>query len=406
MPAELPPRRGSAPAPRTLRLPRLPAATSRLAVPVFLVSACLLAAALPGRALAEPRGPAIAAGTGFGPATQARLSAALEATMTAAGAPGAIAGVWQGNRSWVVARGNADVATGAPMQLDDHFRIASNTKAVVATVVLELAGQGRLHLSDPVSRYVSGVPNGQNITIRDLLQHTSGLPNYTDAAFQAQIFAQPTRRYTTSQLLALAFTHTSGPLGQFAYSNTNYLLLGEVIQKITHQPLSAALAEGVFDPLGLTQTAYPAGPQLVPPYAHGFVSETPGAPLTDITALSPTIAGAAGAITSDLADLRTLATAIGDGTLLTAATQQQRLSTVAIPGSPAYVRYGLGLIVMNDFYGHNGEIPGFISVMMRSPSRDITIVAVLNNSTSGGSTALALFERLSAVIAPGEPWAH
>ena len=393
------------------RRSRRAAAVTAAVTACLLVWAVLAAPGVPARAAARPPAAAAAGPAGasrFGPGTRARLNAALAAAMAADGAPGAIAGVWQGGRSWTAARGTGDLATGAPMSLADHFRIASNTKAIVATAVLRLAGQGRVHLTDPVSDYVAGVPGGRHITIAELLQHTSGLADYYDAAFQAAVFAHPQRRWVTGTLLALGYARSPlfPPGTAWSYSNTGYLLLGQVIQHVTGEPLASALRQLIFAPLGLRATSVPDTPQLPAPHPRGYVAETPGGGLTDITALSPTIAGAAGAIISTLGDLRTLATAIGDGALLTPATQRLRLRTVPIPGSPSYVGYGLGLIVLNDFYGHDGEIPGFISAMLASPARHTTIVVVLNNSTAGGDAALALAAQLAKILVPSEPWGN
>ena len=394
---------------RTRKLGRAFVAVSAAVTACLAVLAGVVLAA-PGAAARTAARPAVAAagpaGAGqFSPGIRARLAAALAAAMTADKAPGAIAGVWQGGRAWTAARGVGDLATGAPMSLADHFRIASNTKAVVATAVLRLADQGRLCLNNPVSDYVAGVPGGQHITITELLQHTSGLADYYTDAFQAAVFAHPTRRWATGTLLALGYARSPlfPPGTAWSYSNTGYLLLGQVIQDVTGQPLAAALRQLIFAPLGLRATSFPATPQLPAPHPRGYVTETPGGALTDITTLSPTIAGAAGAIISTLGDLRRLATAIGDGALLTPATQRLRLRTVPIGAAP-YIGYGLGLIVLNDFYGHDGEIPGFISAMLSSPARHATIVVMLNNSTAGGDAALTLAAQLAKIIVPAEPW--
>ncbi len=393
------------------RRPLRAAAVTAAVTACLLVCAVLAAPGVPARAAARPPAAAAAGPAGasqFGPGTRARLNAALAAAMAADGAPGAIAGVWQGGRSWTAARGTSDLATGAPMSLADHFRIASNTKAIVATAVLRLAGQGRVGLNNPVSDYVAGVPGGRHITITELLQHTSGLADYYDDAFQAAVFAHPQRRWATGTLLALGYARSPlfPPGTAWSYSNTGYLLLGQVIQHVTGEPLASALRQLIFARLGLRATSVPDTPQLPAPHPRGYVAETPGGGLTDITALSPTIAGAAGAIISTLGDLRTLATAIGDGALLTPATQRLRLRTVPIPGSPSYVGYGLGLIVLNDFYGHDGEIPGFISAMLASPAHHTTIVVMLTNSTAGGDAALALATQLAKILVPSEPWGN
>ena len=393
------------------RRPRRAAAVTAAVTACLLSGAFLAATSAPAQAAVRSPAAAAAGPAGasqFGPGTRARLNAALAAAMAADGAPGAIAGVWQGGRSWTAARGTGDLATGAPMSLADHFRIASNTKAIVATAVLRLAGQGRVGLNNPVSDYVAGVPGGRHITIAELLQHTSGLADYYDDAFQAAVFARPQRRWATGTLLALGYARSPlfPPGTAWSYSNTGYLLLGQVIQHVTGQPLASALRQLIFAPLGLRATSFPDTPQLPAPHPHGYVTETPGGGLTDITALSPTIAGAAGAIISTLGDMRQLATAIGDGALLTPQTERLRLRTVPIPGAPQYVGYGLGLIVLNDFYGHDGEIPGFISAMLASPARHVTIVVVLNNSTAGGDAALALAAQLAKILIPSEPWGN
>jgi D-alanyl-D-alanine carboxypeptidase len=347
----------------------------------------------------------------FSPKIQAELSRTLSDAMKAGCVPGAIVGVWLGRQSWIVASGLGDVATDTPMRLDDRFRIASNTKAVVATAVLRLVDQGRIGLDDPISHYVSGVPEGDRITIRMLLQHTSGLRDYYTDTFNQKVLAHPLRSYTPKQLLARGFAEGlqfTPPGSGWWYSNTGYVLLGRVIQRVTHLSLGAALEREIFGPLGLRHTALAINSSLVGRHSHGYVTVPGRDGLTDITALSPSIAWAAGAVTSDLADVRRLAAAIGDGTLLTGTTQQTRLKTVPI-GGPAYVGYGLGLIVVNDFFGHDGEIPGYISVMMRSPSEDATIVLMMNNSDGspsapGADAALALFAHLAKVIIPDEPW--
>jgi D-alanyl-D-alanine carboxypeptidase len=351
--------------------------------------------------------PAAVASRQFSPAVRAKLAAAVAAAMRATSAPGAIVGVWQGTRSWLTASGVSNLATGAPMRLEDQFRIASNTKAVVATAVLRLVDEHRIGLDDPISRYVQDVPDGSRITIRELLQHTSGLADYYTASFNAEVLADPLRVYTPAELLTLGFAQPPAfrpPGSGWAYSNTGYVLLGEVLTHVTHEPLQAVLERQIFSPLGLDHTRLALTPALPRPNAHGYIAIGPDGHQIDITQTSPTIAGAAGAITSNLADVRRLAVAIGDGTLLTRATQLQRLRAVHIPGAPSYVGYGLGVFRLNDFVGHDGEFPGYISVMMRSPTHDTTIVLVLTDSTAGADAALSLFAHLSKIIIPGEPW--
>ena len=136
------------------------------------------------------------------------------------------------------------------------------------------------------------MPGGRHITITELLQHTSGLADYYDDAFQAAVFARPQRRWATGTLLALGYARSPlfPPGTAWSYSNTGYLLLGRVIQHVTGQPLASALRQLIFAPLGLRATSVPDTPELPAPHPRGYVTETPGGGLTDIATLSPTIA--------------------------------------------------------------------------------------------------------------------
>ena len=143
-----------------------------------------------------------------------------------------------------------------PPRADTHFRIASNTKTMTAAVIVQLAQEGKLSLGDPVSKYVPGVPNGDNITIAELLEMRSGLYNYTDAPeLSASIDRDPTKVWTPDELLAIAFARpaNSPPGTAYEYNNTNYALLGLVAEKVDGRPLATAMQDRLFAPLGMTE---------------------------------------------------------------------------------------------------------------------------------------------------------
>jgi len=164
----------------------------------------------------------------------------------------------------------------SPPRADTHFRIASNTKTMTAAVIVLLAQQNKLSLDDPVSKYVPGVPDGDNITITELLNMRSGLYTYDDDPdFWAVLERDPTKVWSPAEVLAIAFKHQPyfAPGTDFHYSNTNYALLGLIAEKIDGKPLASSFQERLFGPLGLKDTLLPASTSntLPDPYSHGYL---------------------------------------------------------------------------------------------------------------------------------------
>ena len=182
-----------------------------------------------------------ATGSSGGSSLQATLQPLIEARMKELRVPGAVVFVQvPGKGAWEATLGIGDLATKAPMRLDDHFRIASITKTFTGTAVLQLVDEGKLRLDDPVAAYQPEVPNGANITIRHLLNMTSGLYDYgDDKSFNEKIDAEPGKVWNPKDLLAIAFQHQPYfALGKgIHYSNTNYILLGLIIEQITGRPV-------------------------------------------------------------------------------------------------------------------------------------------------------------------------
>ncbi|MFB7171493.1 serine hydrolase domain-containing protein [Streptomyces sp. NPDC056254] len=339
------------------------------------------------------------------PAVARQLDAAVRQVMSEAQVPGVIVGLWApGKGSYVKAFGVADKATGAPMRTDFNTRIGSQTKTFTVTALLQLVDQGKAGLDDPIGDYVSGVPNGDRITLRELAGMRSGLFNYSeDPDFDKALTSDPDRRFTPQDLLAYSFKHPVqfAPNAQFQYSNTNLVLLGLVIEKVTGRPLAEVINQDVVRPAGLNRTFFPTGAEFPQPHAQGYTDQTASGKVEVATDWDPSWAWAAGAMISDLQNLRSWARTLATGTLLTPATQAQRLKTtsVGIPGAG----YGLGLFDVQGWIGHNGSLPGYESLGVYLPQAQATMVVILNTDIlHDGQEPSTLFgEAITGIVSPG-----
>jgi D-alanyl-D-alanine carboxypeptidase len=294
--------------------------------------------------------------------------------------PGAIVGISvPGKVEYVKTFGIGDKATNEPMDLDDHVRIGSVTKTFTGTAVLQLVDQKRVRLTDPISKYVGGIPKGDQITLRMLGEMRSGIFPYTSdeqfgKRFMTEIGQGPSAFAVTAQeLVDIAAKHPLNfePGTKFEYSNTNTVLLGMVVEKVTGQPLAEYLKQHVIDALRLAQTSYPTSGNMPAPFAHGETNQTADGKVADATFWNPSWGNAAGAMISTYADLKTWAVALGKGTLLSQQTQRNRVQgTQAAPGE----FYGFAIFGTHGWVGHNGSIPGYTTVAMSIPDQDATLV--------------------------------
>ena len=274
--------------------------------------------------------------------------------------------------------GVARISTGRPVPLDGEFRIGSVTKTFVATVVLQLAGQGRLSLNDTVAHWLPRVVDrngndGRRITIRELLQMTSGIYDYVDdlpvVASAAGYKASRFRTYTPKELVALAMRHRPlfAPGTSVSYSNTNYVLLGMIIKRVTGRSWAHEVNARIIRPLGLRHTVTPGtDPYIRGPHADGYWAF--GGPTEiNVTALNPSAADAAGSMISTTADLTRFYKALTGGRLLARAQLAEMETTIAAPGGAEGIpgaRYGLGLDWFplpcgGGYFGHAGGVPGY-----------------------------------------------
>ncbi|WP_030690761.1 serine hydrolase [Streptomyces globisporus] len=341
---------------------------------------------------------------GLGPELTARLDRAIEDVREQAGIPGVAVGLWMpGKGSYVRATGVADKATGEPMTTDGFVRIGSETKTFTVTALLELVDDHRIRLDDPIARYVHGVPNGHRITLRHLAEMRSGLFPYTsDPGFVHDLLSDPQRSFTPEETLAYGFKHknTFEPGARFEYSNSNLVLLGLVVEKVSGRPLTEFLRDRVLRPARLRHTFLPTGPEFPEPHPRGYTNQTLSGAVTDSTGWNPSWAWAAGAMISDLHDLRRWAKVLATGELLSPETQAQRLRT--LPTGHPGLGYGLGVFDANGWIGHNGSIPGYETVTVHLPERDATLVIMINTDiTSQGQEPSTLLARaITSLVTP------
>ncbi|POX50171.1 serine hydrolase [Streptomyces sp. Ru71] len=320
------------------------------------------------------------------PAVQQQLDAAVQRVMQQANIPGVTVGVWTPDQGqYVKSFGVADKSTGAKMSPGLYLRIGSETKTFTVTAVLQLVDQGKVGLDDTIDKYVGGVPNGDKITIRQLAGMRSGLFNYSaDEDFYKALTSDPQRPFTPQQLLDYSFKHPVlfPPGQQFYYCNTNLILLGLVVEKESGQKLNDYIQQKVLDPVGLKHTLFPTGNEFPTPHSQGYTNQTATGKVEDSADWNPSWGWAAGAMISQLDDLRVWARTVATGKLpdggdmISPATQRQRLITPPTPIAGA--GYGLGIFNVQGWIGHNGSLPGYESLTIYLPSAQATLVVMLN----------------------------
>lgn len=316
----------------------------------------------------------------------AELQVAAEEGLGLASSPGAIVGVRTPEGTWVDAIGIGDPVTGTPASVDDFSRVGSITKTFTSSLVLQLVEAGELSLDDPIDEYVDGVPNGDEITIRMLLNMTSGIQSYTaDETFTNALFADPTAAWTPDQLLeaGLGLEPLFAPGTDFYYSNTNYILLGTVIEEITGRPYPEVLQTEILEPLELGDTSFPDRSEIPDPHLSGIsLQGTPddSQEPVETTDWSPTSAWTAGQIISTLDDLlvwgRALAT--GQGFL------DEEMAVERLEAIPEEGGYGFGMGCLSGWVGHTGDIPGYNTTVYHHTASDTTVVVLVNSDIPSG----------------------
>ncbi len=301
------------------------------------------------------------------------VDAALSRAVVDDDLAGAIAVIRDGAGLTRSAAGYSDVDTREGFAPHTHVRVASITKTFVAATILQLAAEGKIDLDAPVETYLPGRIHGEDIdanaiTVRQLLRHQSGLPEYFD-----DDTPPPTEPVTADQLLDVALTRPAqfAPGTAMKYTNTNYIIAGLLIEKVTGRPAADEVTWRIIVPLGLFETYFPAPGDmgLRQPFAHGY--ELVDGRRTDVTDFNASAAGMAGSLVSTNEDASAFITALLDGRVVPPAQLHEMMQTVPMTGGDGILNYGLGLTGVSlpcgvTAWGHGGDLDGYHSLMVKS----------------------------------------
>jgi CubicO group peptidase (beta-lactamase class C family) len=334
----------------------------------------------------------------------------------------------------VVTAALGESMTGVPATTDMHFRNGAVAISYVSTLLLILVDEGVVRLDDPLSIWLPELPDAEGVTLRMLANMTAGYPDYVPVEqFIVDSYANPFRQWTTEELIAvsLAQPRLFAPGTNWDYAHTNYVILGLALEKATGRPMSELLRERVLDPLGLRNTVSSDTPAIPTPALHAFSSERrvalgipPGARFyEESTYWNPSWTITHGAIqTTNIHDMAASAVAIGEGTLLSAASHQAQVAPSllgfgsVLPGCRTchplddIYNYGLGIVRSGNWLLQNPLFSGEAGVMAYLPSRKIAIAVAVTfgedafdeegNYTNHGDT---LFRAIGAYLAPDDP---
>jgi len=306
------------------------------------------------------------------------------------GFPGILAKTSEGGKTWSYAAGIADLRTKKPMKTDFRFRIGSVTKTFTATVVLQLAGENRLNLDDSIEKWLPGVIqgngyDGNQITIRQILNHTSGIAEYLRSKDADMMNTKKT--YTAEELvkIGLSLPPDFAPGKGWSYSDTGYVLLGILIEKVTGNSYAEEVENRIIEPLELLNTFLPGNSSVIPGtnHARGYVQPDGASELKDVTYYNPSIASSAGDMISTADDLNKFFSYLLSGKLLKEQQLKQMLTTVPT-GSAEISGYGLGIYETKlpngvSIWGHTGSIPGFVTLVGGTLGGKHTLAVNLNS---------------------------
>lgn len=335
------------------------------------------------------------------------VTAVFKENAKSLGQPGAVMLIRTPEGEFTATYGVTSPGGSTPVSVDDHIRIGSNTKTWTGTVILQLVQEGKIALDDPVSKYRPDVPNGDNITIEQMLMMRSGLANYTETLeLNTALDTDPQRVWEPEELVAmgLALPPDFEPGTDYHYSNTNTILLGLIVEQLDKKPLSQIYNDRLFAPLGLTETSFPeiADSSIPEPHSDGYFwwtnvntigsSKLPPDLMAaadagtflphDGTLNNPSWGWSAGSGISTARELGDWVKALvgGNDALLDPEMQEARMNSFQStdPENPKSVSYGWNIAQFGQFYGHTGDFPGFNSFMGYDPVNDVTLVVWAN----------------------------
>lgn len=374
----------------------------------------LIAAALIALSFAGPAQTASASSTKNAsladPSVSRAIAAAVEHERSVYGGktpvPGVLIGVWDGaGGSYVHGFGYADLANKRALTAADHFRIGSNTKTFVVSVLLQLVDEGKLSLDDSIDKFDIGVkvPNARNITVRELCEMRSGLFEAFDTPQMNRMDVKPEMTFDPKTLIGWAVAQKPyfAPNGGYNYSNTNYLILGQIIEAVTHDSVGDQIRKRLLIPFGLSQTSYPQTQAMPDPWARGYGLDK-NRNWEDVSGTIPvSLMGAAGEMISDMTDMRKWITLYVTGKVSKPATHRTLMNCV--PTGHGNLAFGLGLGCSAGWYGYTGGLPGYNTADYYFPGTGAFIVAWvdLQANTPSPGVANAIFRDIARIMTPG-----
>ena len=345
------------------------------------------------------------------PDTQAKLLRQLNALVAAdLGPPGAVVTLRRGARTTVFTSGVSDLATGRKPRATDHMRIASMAKAFSGAVVFRLVAKGRLRLNATIGNVLPGLPRAwRRVSVRRMLNHTSGLPDYTQSdGFSEQFQTDPGAYVSPEKVIdwvrrdPLVFR----PGSRYEYSNTDNIVIGLMAQRVTGRPYGSLLRRFVFRPLNLRETSFPTRVGLPRPFLHGYQTE-PGSPPDDVsTLLNPSGAWASGAIVSTPLEVNRFIRGLLGSELFPREQQRQQLRFVpggrSSPPGPGANSAGLAVFRYRTrcgtVYGHTGSYPGYAQFMASSRDGRRGVTTSLNIPPPKGALLRQLREMQETAV--------
>jgi D-alanyl-D-alanine carboxypeptidase len=298
---------------------------------------------------------------------------------------------------------------GVPATRSDHFRIGNTTESMMATLLLQLADEGRIGLDEPLSTWYPTLPGARQVTLGMLARDVSGYADFvTTPRFEKLLDAHPFRHWRVSELLRLAFSRPPlfTPGTSWAFSDTNYLLLGDALRQATRQPVARLLRRKIWGRLGLHETAMRSNPRIPRPVLHGYSKDR--GRYEDSTSWSPSWARYAGNVTSTLGDLGRWARALGTGSLLSPESHELQVGPQNVGLGPltANAYYGMGVGVNNGWIATNPQFGGYNGIVSYLPSKKITVVIYVTQAPKGNPLAAyasAIYNRIGRLLAPARP---
>ena len=342
----------------------------------------------------------------FPDSLKVKIDEAIQQSLIETNAPGVTVGIWIDDLgSYSTSAGISNIMNNALMETNMHFRVGSITKTFTAIAVLQLVDDNLISLDEPIQSYLpeKNIPRGDEITVRMLGNMTSGLFSYTfDSIFQLEYFGNPNKEWLPDSLLARAFSHPNlfDPGTDFYYCNTNTVILGLLLEKMTNKTVAQVFEDRIFKPLSLNNTTWPWGSFLPQPYSHGYTMQTLDGLMADATYWNPSWSFTAGQLISNIDDLKIHIESISTGSLISEEMYEEQRQWIVIPSKGSY---GFGIAEMNGWLGHTGSIPGYNTIMYKNKEQGVTIVLNVNSdihTVNGDAPANIFFQHLAEVLTP------